>query len=607
MPGIHLRPVLGLAALLSATTLTGLPLLAEDRIAFTVSGPAAETVGRDLRNASPLLAAQRDGKTEAEDIFAAARAEYGPLVNTLYALGYYSPVIHVLVDGREAAGIPPLDAPGRIGKVQVTVDPGPKFVFSKTVVAPVTRDTDLSEDFAPGRTAASGVVREAVQAGVEGWREAGHAKAEVADQNVVADHRANTLSAEVALKPGPRLRFGRLIIEGEERMRERRIHKIAGLPEGETYNPEDLRRSADRLRRSGVFKSVTLAEAETIRAPDLLDITATVVEEKTRRYSIGAEIASFEGLDLTGYWLHRNLLGGAERLKVEGEISNVGAQSSGVDYALGVTLDRPATLTPDTTLSFSARIAHLDEEDYTADLGTLGMAFSHYFSEKLTARVGLDYTHSRVTDDFGTYTYRNLALPVGATWDSRDEKLDAREGYYLDGEIRPFLGFGTTDSGLRLKADGRAYVTFGDRRPVTFAARAQLGAVFGTDLLNTPREYLFYSGGGGTVRGQPYQSLGVEVARIYGDKIGGMAFAAASTEVRARVTEKIGIVGFADIGYVSAFDFGDAFGEWHAGAGIGLRYATGFGPIRLDIAAPIEGSRDTGDGVQLYVGIGQAF
>ncbi|MBL8561991.1 MAG: outer membrane protein assembly factor [Gemmobacter sp.] len=604
----QLLPARRLAALLFASSILTQPGWAEDLVRFSVQGAAAEKVEDDLRNASALLTAVGDEKTGAEDLFAAAQAEYGALVTTLYALGHYSPVVHVLVDGREAATIPPLDAPNRIGSVVVTVDPGPKFKFSQAKVAPLAPETELPEDFAAGKTAASGLVREAVQAGIEGWREVGHAKAQVASQDVVADHRANTLSADVRLNPGQRLRFGTLSVTGQQRMSERRILKIAGLPEGEVYSPELLKRSADRLRRTGVFKSVSLAEAEQVRAPDLLDISATVVEEKTRRYSIGAEIASFEGLDLSGYWLHRNLLGGGERLKVEAEIGNIGAQSSGVDYVLGVSLDRPATFTPDTTLGLTTEFGHLAEEDFTADVATLGVNLSHYFSERLTARVGLEYSYAKVEDIFDTYTYKHFALPIGATWDSRDDKLDAKKGYYLDGEIRPFLGYGITDSGVRLKADGRAYVTFGETRPVTFAARGQIGAVLGgATILGTPRDYLFYSGGGGTVRGQPYQALGVEIARIYGDKIGGMAFAAGTAEVRARVTSKIGVVGFADVGYVSPFDLGDEFGEWHAGAGLGLRYATGFGPIRLDIATPIKGSVDTGDGVQFYIGIGQAF
>jgi len=597
-------PVVGLIGGMTALAALATPAGALEPVEFTVtSGP--DGLKKDLRNASALLGLQSEGKTAAEDVFSAARAEYGRLVSAAYAAGYYSPVVHVLIDGREAAGIAPLDAPKAIGSVRVTIDPGPAFKFSETRVAPVPAGTEMPEGFAPGKPAESGLVQEAVQTGVDAWRDDGHAKAEVASQDIVADHRSNTLAARVGLQPGPRLRFGKLKIEGEERMRERRIHKIAGLPEGEVFDPDALKRSAERLRRTGVFRSVTLTEDETITSPDFIGITATVVEEKRRRYSIGAEIASLDGMSLTGYWLHRNLMGGGERLKVEGEIDNIGAQNSGVDYGLGVTIDRPATLTPDTTLSFSTKVAHLDEEDYTADIGTLGIGFSQYFSEKLTGRVGLEFTYAKVDDIIASYTYEHLALPIGATWDSRDNKMDAREGYYLDAELRPYLGFGITDSGARLKADGRAYLTFGDKRPITLAARAQVGAIFGGDLLGTPRDYLFYSGGGGTVRGQPYQSLGIDSKALYGEKIGGMAFAALSAEVRARVTDTIGIVGFADAGYIGATDFGDSYGDWHAGAGLGLRYNTGFGPIRLDVAAPVAGS--TGDGVQIYVGIGQSF
>lgn len=598
---------------LGACTLTAIlcatPLVAQD-IEFRIT-PGHDQLESGIRGASLLLESQRNERTTPEDLFSAARADYARIVNALYGMGHYSSVVHILIDGREAASIAPIDAPARIGQISVSVDPGPAFAFSTARVAPTTPATTLPEGFAPGKPALSGLVKDAVSAGVEGWRTAGHAKAAVAAQRLAADHASRQLSADVTLEPGPRLRFGPLVVTGQQRMRERRIHEIAGLPEGEVFNPADLRRSAERLRRTGVFRSVTLREDDAITPPDLLGITATLVEEKPRHYAIGAEISSFEGLDLSALWMHRNLLGGAERLTVEGEITNIAAQRSGTDYTLGVTLDRPATLTPDTMLSLHAEVSRLDEEDYDADLASAGFTFSHFFSDRLTGQAGLQYNYGEVTVDLGDRTqttiFKDLALPIGLIWDSRDDRLDATKGLYLDAKATPFLGFGSTDSGAQLKLDSRAYVSFGDRRPVTLAGRAQVGAVFGTSLLGTPRDYLFYSGGGGTVRGQPYQSLGVNVLRIAGDdyKTGGMAFLAVSGEVRTRVTDRIGIVGFVDAGHVGALDFFDGIGDWHAGAGLGLRYDTGFGPLRLDIAAPVAG--DTGDGVQIYIGIGQAF
>ena len=312
-------------------------------------------------------------------------------------------------------------------------------------------------------------------------------------------------------------------------------------------------------------------------------------------------------MNLTGSWLHRNLLGGGERLEVTGKITNIGAQASGMDYALGVTLDRPATLSPDTNARFHFDIAHLDEQDFNANTAATGISFSHIFNEQLSARAGVDYEYAEGSDVAGDFLYRNLSVPIGAIWDKRNSKTDATKGFYLEGEVKPFLGFGTTDSGARLTFDGRAYRGFGDKNGVVLAGRFQGGAILGSSLAGTPRDFLFYTGGGGTVRGQPYQSLGVTVLGPPGAefKTGGTYFLAASAELRAKVTDKIGVVGFVDAGQVSVGGFNDASANWQAGAGLGLRYATGFGPVRLDVATPVGGN--TGQGVQIYVGIGQSF
>lgn len=597
----------GLVLALASSLLLATPhAQALDAIEFKTPG-ASEQLRDDLRAASLLLAAKRDRVTDAQDLFASARADYSRLLGALYARGHYSGVIRVLIDGREAANIAPLDAPSQIDRIEIIIEPGPAFTFSRASVAPVARRTKLPAAFVVGAVAETGVIRQAVSAGIDGWRDVGHAKAAVGAQDLSADHGNATLSATVKLNPGQKLRFGKLTITGQDRMREPRIRKIAGLPEGEVFSPKELARATERLRRTGIFSSVALTEDVRVTAPDRLGITATVVEEKLRRYSFGAEIASFDGLNLTGSWLHRNLLGGGERLEVTGDITNIGAQASGVDYSLGVTIDRPATLTPDTTARLHFEIAHLDEQDFNANTLSTGLGFSHVFTEQLSARVGVDYEYSEGSDLARDFRYRNLSVPIGLIWDRRNSKTDATRGFYLEAEAKPFVGFGTTDSGARFTFDTRAYRGFGETDGVVFAGRLQGGAIVGSSLLGTPRDYLFYTGGGGTVRGQPYQSLGVNVLRIGLTDVqtGGSYFLAASAEVRARVSDKIGVVGFVDVGQVAVGGFSDPSADWHAGAGLGLRYATGFGPIRVDVAAPVGGT--TGEGVQIYVGIGQAF
>ncbi|NEY90260.1 autotransporter assembly complex protein TamA [Tabrizicola oligotrophica] len=576
-----------------------------DRVEFLVNSADGDLTSA-LRAASVVLASERDGQTAAQDILTDGRAEYAALLNALYARGHYSGVIHVYADGQEVAAIPPLDAPSRIGHIRITVDPGPRFALSRASVEPLPRRPDLPKGFRPGAPAESGVILGAATAAVDGWRAQGNAKARISAQDIVADHARATLSATIRVEPGPVLRFGRLTVEGQDRMRENRIRKIAGLPDGARFDPRDLDRAADRLRRTGVFKSVTLTEDEEITRPDLLGITVTVVEQKPRHYSFGAELASMDGLMLSANWLHRNLMGGGERLELGAELTNIGTSSGGTDYILGARINRPATFTPDTSLGLAFEISRLDEADFDADIASTGATLTHVFSDSLTGRVGLAYEHAAITDAIGQLTYRNLALPLGLTWDRRDSKTDARRGIYIDAEIKPFKGFGITDDGVRTKLDLRGYRALGAEQRLVLAARLQLGAIFGASLLGTPRDDLFYSGGAGTVRGQPYQSLGVEILRGgLNTSIGANHFVGASLEARLRATERLGLVGFVDVGRIDIGGFFNDTGDWHAGAGLGVRYATGVGPLRLDLAAPVGGN--TGDGLQIYLGLGQAF
>ena len=588
-----------LAAVTLVLCLAGVRTLALDQLNFSVAG-TDKVLTRDLRAASGLLAAQSGKRTAALDLFADARAEFGRLLAALYARGHYGPVIHVLIDGREAADIAPLDAPPQISRITVTVDPGPEFAFSRASVAPLAARTELPSGFAIGQVAGSEVIKAAAQAGIDGWRSFGFAKAAVGGQELVADHQNATLSAAIEMAPGPKLRFGQLTINGTERLRAERARAIAGLPEGAQFDPRVVARVAARLRRSGVFSSVTVSEDEAVTPPDLLGITADLVEARPRRYTFGAEIASYDGIVLSGSWLHRNLLGGAERLEISGEIAGISAQTGGADYRFGVTLDRPATPGPDTVLNLGLALSQVNDVDTTARIVDISAGFTHYFGDTLQGHIALAFAASQGRDAAGSFAYRSLELPMGLTWDRRDSKTEPTRLFYLDVGAKPFFGFGNTDDGAQLTFDARAYRGLGADNRVVLAARLQGGAILGADLLDTPRDDLFYSGGGGTVRGQPYQSLGVTVddggTAI---TIGGNRFLAASLEARVKVGPKLGLVGFVDAGLVG----NGTVSNWQAGAGIGVRYATGVGPVRLDVAMPVRDGR----GVQVYVGLGQAF
>ena len=573
-----------------------------------------ETLATVLENASLTLSLEAEGLTSPQDYVAAARADYRLLLAALYSEGYYGGVISILVDGREAISIQPLDAPARVGQVILSVQPGPRFTFGRTVIAPLAPATDLPAAFAPGEVARSEAVTEAVTVAIEAWRQEGNAKAEVASEEIVAIHPENRLDVAVGIATGPELTFGPVVVTGNEDVRTSRILRIAGIPTGEVFDPDDLERAATRLRRTGAFDSVAVVESEGVGPGATLPIELQVVEALPRRVGFGAEISSLEGLSATAFWLHRNLFGGAERLRVEAEVSDIGSEEigtggGGVDYELGLTFSRPATFSPDNDLTVEARLLQQDQEDYFLQQAAFDVGIIRYVNEDLTLSAELGLLTAHEETELETRDYTLLALGLGAELDRRDDPRDARSGYYIDVEATPFLSLaGEAGNGARLYADARYYRSLGER--LTLAARGQIGSVFGADLAEVPQDFLFFAGGGGTVRGLPFQSLGVEVPDPDepGETVtlGGASFAGVQLEARVAINETFGAVAFADAAYVGEEAFDGSDGEWGAGVGLGVRYNSFIGPIRLDVATPATGD-DAFEEVQVYVGIGQAF
>lgn len=593
----------GIARLCSASIALAIAPLFAMAFELEFRSNADEALADAIQSNSLLATIKSNDVKNTQDVLASARAEYRQILGTLYKNGYYSGTISILIDGREAESLPPFYQPRSIDRVVVNVTTGNPFTFGKIGLSPLAEGTTLPEGFARGSIAKSTIVEDSVESAISGWRDVGHAKARTSSQSVVADHRSNELDVSVTLAPGPLVKFGELRIEGADSIRRDRIRRIAGLRRGKQFSPGELERAAKRLRGTGAFRSVALSEGEAVAPDGTMDITAQLAAEKPRRFGFGAEISSLEGAELSAYWLHRNIFGGAERLRFDGSIGGLGSSTSGVDYRLAAHFSRPGTTAPANTLRVDAELAKLEEPEFESLQVTLEIGILRRLSDRVEYGAGVRFRYSDVTDDHGDREFIHLSLPIRGRVDARDTPLNPTTGYYLDTELAPYVGLNGSASGARLYADGRAYFSFGEDARVTLAGRAQVGSVLGSALRETPPDLLFFSGGGGTVRGQPYQSLSVDLG---GDvNVGGRSFIGLSGETRVKLFRRTSLVLFADAGFIGAGSTPGKDGEWHSGAGLGIRYDTGVGPIRLDIAAPTSG--DTGDGIQVYVGIGQAF
>lgn len=562
-----------------------------------------EAMKQRLTDASAVMSAQARGLGTVQELLAASLSDYRTLVQVLYDQGYFGPVVHIYLDGHEAAYIKPLNPPARVARIEIAVAAGRPFRFGRAAITPLAEGTDLPGAFAPGQPASTRVLQNAAIAGVRGWRAAGHAKAAVGDQRIVAHHPEAVLDADIRLLPGPLLRFGSLTLSGPTAVRPEAIRRIAGFPAGDIYDPDKVQRVSTRLRRTGAFAAVAIREADRPNPDGSLDFHAEFQDLPPRRLSFGAELSSNTGLDLTLSWTHRNLFGGAERLRLEAEVRNIGGTEA-IDGRFSVRLDRPDRFGPDDSLFYLAGFERQNRTHYDVARGLVGIGTRREFSDDLFGEAMLAAAYSNSDDAFGNnrkFTY--AILPVRIDWDRRDNRVSATRGHFLSSRVTPFAGLNGNDSGAQVEIDGRVYWSPLESGRLVVAGRLQIGSVLGAAQNDVTPELLFFSGGAGTVRGQPYESLGIPVGAAIA---GGRSFLGVSAEVRGQVAGKISVVGFYDFGAVDASSMVGGGSPSHAGAGLGLRYDLGgLGPIRFDLAWPVSGT--TGDGMQFYIGIGQAF
>lgn len=582
---------------------------------------AESALERRLRSASTLWNDRNEPASGSGGLLAKARGDYRRLLAALYAEGRYGGTISILIDGREAADVPPDTILANPANVVVSIDPGPEFRFGEASIvneAPPPQswrdevDNPREEGYASGEIARSSTILRAERLSVEAWRQQGHAKAQVVERRVEAAHDADIINARITVEPGRKAYYGPITVEGTERLDPDFIAFMAGLPLGQEYDPDDIRRAGERLARLDVFSASRFQEADAIGADGLLPINLIVQERERRRIGIGGSYSTLDGLGIETYWLHRNLFGRAERLRLDARVAGIGRNldSASFDpkdfnYRVGASFEKPGVFTPDTNYFASIYGTREVLDNYTRTGVDAQSGYSHIFNEELAGRFAVTASHARFEDDaFGIREFTTAGLLGSLTYDSRDDGANPTRGYFAEAVVEPFYEFQFNNAAFRSTVEGRTYYGFGAENRFVLAGRAKFGTLIGPSIGESPPDKLFFAGGGGSVRGYAYRNIGVEGPD--GTVIGGKSLIEGSVEARMQVTNSIGLVGFADAGLVGADSVPDFNEDVRIGVGAGLRYFTGLGPIRLDVAVPLD-KREGDPSVAFYVGIGQAF
>ncbi len=498
------------------------------------------------------------------------------------------------------------------GKPQVTlsVDAGKRYAL-ETVALPGLagagdRTTGLREAFGidPGAPADADRIAAATSALRTSLGERGFPFATVEEPTVVIDHATGKASLNLPVETGGLRRFGRVVAAPNRIFDARHIAKIARFRPGQTFDStalDDLRRA---LIQTGLVSSAEVKPVEGA-APGTVDIAVALQPAPARTIAGELGYGTGEGIRAEIDWTHRNLFPPEGALTLRA-VAGTQEQSASVIFRRNNFNGRDRVLTAQ--LAF----ANLNRPGFQARTfslsGSLERQTTIFFQKAWTWSLGAELVTSDERDVIlatGAPRRRTFfigALPTSVTYDGSDDLLNPARGFRLGARVSPEVSLqGNVFGYARVQLDASGYKALGER--VVVAGRVRLGTILGAPRDAIAPSRRFYAGGGASVRGYGYQAIGPRDPN--NDPIGGRSLTEFSLEARIKAFGPFGVVPFFDAGNIYTADL-PKFTGLQYGAGVGVRYYSSFGPIRIDVGTPINPQR--GDPrVAVYVSLGQAF
>jgi translocation and assembly module TamA len=428
----------------------------------------------------------------------------------------------------------------------------------------------------------------------------GYPAASVADRQAVIDRSRTTMRVEWQVDPGAFTRFGPIQVSGLETVEPKYVESFRTWQPGDVYDQRKIEEMRGALLETGLFDSIQVDRAEQATG-DQTPINVTFEERDHRSIGFGARYSTSIGPSGTAFWEHRNLLGQDENLRLE-------LDAGLIEQRFTADARKPRWNRDDQDLLGNFELRHKDTEGFEEYAAETGVSLERDFDDLWTGRLGGSVEALQTTDNEGTREFILFGIPSALTRDSRDDPLDPTEGSRLSLEATPYLAtLEATQPFARASLGGATYYAFDAAKRFVLAGRAHVGTLFGAETEAVPASKRFYAGGGGSIRGFPFEEVGP--LDDDNDPLGGRSLVELGLELRIKVTESIGIVPFIDAGQVYDTVYPDfsVDAPLRYGAGLGLRYYTAIGPVRLDVAVPLNPRETNDNAFEIYISLGQAF
>jgi translocation and assembly module TamA len=607
-------------ACLALAALAALCASAEARtgkIVLSVTGD--EPMTDDLKQLVETFEKEQPLSGDGLGLLQGAQAVLAKVNGALRSRGFYDAMVTATVDNHpidEAAALDAIDAHPDTEQVafSLTVDTGPRFKIGAVAIHGAGPQPlpaiDMSKlGLAVGDPASASAILSAEDRALAEFRKQGYALA-VVKREVVVDHATREAEVTYTVDTGPIARMGPVRFSGTEKVDTTYLQRRVPFKQGELYDPTKVDTLRGKLTSLGVFNAVRIRPAKALDANGELPIDVELTDRPPRSIGFGIAYETQLGFALSGFWVHRNLFGEAESLRLTAEINHIGQGLAIADtgFAFRADFRKPDWWLPGQDGRATAEVLREVLPAYYRNAIGFGVGLDRIISPAWQVRVGLttEIEQERRISTSIWQDYRLLGVPMAVLLNKANSDVDPTRGYRLELDLTPYVDFGPNNDFFSvIRLTGRSYFDLGAPGRSVLALRASFGTEPTANVAGIPFDKLFYAGGGGSVRGFVYQSAGPRDA--FNNPLGGASVVEASVEFRQRFGKSFGAVAFVDAGsaYPDVMPDFSLFAP-RVGAGIGARYYTDFGPVRLDVGFPLN-ARDGDPPFGIYVSLGQAF
>ncbi|MEM6536504.1 MAG: BamA/TamA family outer membrane protein [Pseudomonadota bacterium] len=561
---------------------------AAERYTFELVGAPSDLQARLLEISN--LAQEKGALVTSAAISRAGQRDASAIENALRASGYYKATASLEIVSSEDAE-----------KLAVTInaEPGEKFRITEHLFVyldssenerPTTPEM-MALDFSENTDGTSLAANQ--RQAVEGLWGSGYPEARPVGRRVELLPGDAEARAIYELESGPRANLGPLELTGLERTRPGYIEKLKTWEDGETFDQAKLIEFQDRLVATNIFNQVNVAPGP-LGDDGTAAVQTDLTERAPRTFGVGLSFSTVEGVGGRLFLEYRSIFGAGESARFDIAVNEIRQEAT-------LTFNKPFPTLPGAAF---ASAGFLNETTDAFDARTVSASVGvskRWFDDRLDTRAGLGFETTRIETE--TTDERNFfaSLPLSAVWNTETDPLALSDGEQVSLYLTPFLG-----SEFFTQADllARTRYNFGENDKYTVAGRIRLGSIFGTAFEDVPINRRFFSGGGSSVRGFDFQAVGP--LDEDNNPTGGRSVIEAAIETRAKVTETIQAAAFIDTGSVSENSLPDFAGDYFVGVGVGARYLSAIGPLRVDFALPLE-RRSSDRAWQLYISLGQPF